>query len=188
MYSSFFKRFIDILLSLVALLFLMPIILIISFVIVIGSGFPILFTQERIGRYTQTFKVFKFRTMIIGADKAGPLSTSVGDKRITVVGDFLRRFSLDELPQLLNVLRGDMSLIGYRPGVDNSYSDTFLKTEVFNTRPGITGLAQVSGRSGLTQDKKRELELEYARNITFVGDVKIIFLTVIRVLGARDAY
>ncbi len=188
MYCNFFKRLIDIVVSLFSLLFLFPVFIIIATFVFFDSKGPVFYLQDRVGKNRRIFKIYKFRTMVDGADKVGPLSTSLNDTRVTRVGKFLRAFSLDELPQILNVFKGDMSLIGYRPGVLKNYSESFLQSDVFSTRPGITGLAQVSGRSGLTPEKKRELELKYSRSITFFGDVKILFLTFLKVVGARGAY
>ncbi|KTF15205.1 sugar transferase [Pseudoalteromonas sp. H105] len=188
MYSKFLKRILDIIFSLGGLLIVSPLLLLISMLIIADSRGPIFFLQERVGKKKRLFKIYKFRTMVNGADLIGPLSTSINDSRITPIGKFLRRFSLDELPQLLNVLKGDMSLIGYRPGTLKGYSESFLASNIFDTRPGITGLAQVTGRSSLTSGEKRELELKYASNITFIGDLRIIFLTFIKVVFARSAY
>jgi len=109
--------------------------------------------------------------------------TREGDSRITRVGKVLRKFSIDELPQMLNVLLGQMSLVGYRPGVRENYSESDLKSKIFDLKPGITGYAQVMGRSMLTKEEKRNWELKYAEDVSFLLDLKILLLTIKKVSG-----
>jgi lipopolysaccharide/colanic/teichoic acid biosynthesis glycosyltransferase len=187
-YSDYFKPLFDVMLSLILILLVSPLLFLVSIYIYSDNGFPILYKQERVGKFKKIFGIYKFRTMVVNADKLGSTSTQIGDSRITNSGKILRKLSLDELPQLFNVIKGDMSLIGYRPGVLSQYDDSFLLSDVFNSKPGITGLAQISGRSSLSSERKRELELEYARNITFFGDVKILLSTVFKVFSARGAF
>ena len=188
LYEQFGKRLGDILLSVVIIVLVSPVYFLASVFIYFDSGFPIFYTQCRVGKYAKDFNVFKFRTMVVNADKLGPTRTLIGDQRITRLGSILRKLSIDELPQLFNVLAGDMSLIGYRPGVRENYESSFLSSKVFNTRPGITGLAQITGRSNLTSEVKRDLELEYVDNISFSGDFKILFSTVYKVFLGRNAF
>ena len=190
MYANFFKRVIDFTLSLVALVVLSPILLIL---IVIGAiamkGNPF-FTQMRPGRIDKKtgrekiFKLIKFRTMSNAKDKAGNLLPD--EVRLNKYGKILRSTSLDELPELLNILKGDMAIVGPRPQL---VRDMVFMTEEQRTRhavrPGLTGLAQCSGRNSMTWEKKFEYDLEYIKRITLFGDIKIMFKTVGKVF-ARD--
>ncbi|PBQ28616.1 sugar transferase [Shewanella algae] len=188
MYNRLVKRTLDFMVALSFIILLSPLFLIIAILIYLNSGRPIIYKQIRIGRGVKEFYIYKFRTMIVNADKVGPTSTKINDSRITPIGRFLRKYSLDELPQLFNVLLGDMSLIGYRPGVLDGYSADFLNSSVFSMRPGITGLAQVSGRSVLKAEDKRKLEIEYSENVGFLLDIKIIYLTFVKVIFGKNAY
>ena len=182
------KRLLDLLLAGGALLVLSPLLLVTAAVVAIDSGFPVLFRQVRMGRDGRSFGMFKFRSMVKNAAAIGPFNTSANDPRITRVGRFIRRTSLDELPQLLNVLLGDMSLVGPRPDVPvqrslYNDSDWALRCSV---RPGITGLAQVMLRSEGSEDQRRELDLRYVREHSVWLDLKILAWTVGR-LGGRGA-
>jgi len=179
------KRLMDIVLSALALLLLSPVLLATAVAVAVDSGFPVLFRQTRIGRNGRTFGMFKFRSMVTNAAAVGPFNTSANDPRITRVGRFIRRTSLDELPQLLNVLRGDMSLVGPRPDVPVQRSlyndaDWALRCSV---RPGITGLAQVVLRSEGTEDERRGLDLRYVRERSVWLDLKILAWTAGRLTG-----
>ena len=179
------KRLLDVLLAGTALLLLSPLLLATAAAVAIDSGFPVLFTQVRIGRDGRRFGMLKFRSMVANAAAIGPFNTSANDPRITRVGRFIRRTSLDELPQLLNVLRGDMSLVGPRPDVPvqrslYNESDWALRCSV---RPGITGLAQVVLRSEGTEDQRRELDLRYVREHDLWLDLRILAWTVGRLTG-----
>lgn len=187
LYTSIVKPSIDRFFSAAILLILFPILLLVSLGIYIHSGFPIFYFQKRVGKHGSEFNVIKFRTMVKDADKIGLERTSISDSRITTFGKYLRKSSIDEIPQLVNVLKGDMSLIGFRPGIKKYYTAQDLKSDIFTVKPGITGLAQVSGRSDLTTEKKRALELEYAKNISFKLDCKILILTVIKVITRSSA-
>jgi lipopolysaccharide/colanic/teichoic acid biosynthesis glycosyltransferase len=187
-YKHYVKRFFDFLISTILLVFLLPLFFLISLFIYLDSGRPITYKQKRVGRGQVEFYVYKFRTMVVDADKLGFTSTAINDQRITRTGKLLRKLSLDELPQLFNVMKGDMSLIGFRPGVFENYEKKFLESKVFTTRPGITGLAQVNGRSELSAEKKRTLERQYVEEITFLGDLKILYLTVIKVFSGNNAF
>jgi len=179
------KRLMDISLSLVALLLLLPLMALTAVCIVADSGLPVLFRQTRIGRQGLTFGMWKFRSMVSDASARGPYFTTAGDPRITRVGRFIRRTSLDELPQLWNVLRGDMSLVGPRPDVPAQrglYSDAdwILRCSV---RPGITGLAQALYRSDSTEAQRLEADLRYVREHSLWLDLKVAFWTLKRLTG-----
>jgi lipopolysaccharide/colanic/teichoic acid biosynthesis glycosyltransferase len=179
------KRAMDIVLAAIALLLLSPVLLATAAAVVIDSGFPVFFRQVRVGRGGLTFGMFKFRSMVRNAAAIGPFNTAAADPRITRVGRFIRRTSLDELPQLLNVLKGDMSLVGPRPDVPlqrSLYNDADW-SERCSVRPGITGLAQVVLRSEGTEDQRRELDLRYVREQSTWLDLKIMAWTVGRLTG-----
>lgn len=176
MYKSFGKPMIDRFLAFIGIVVLLPVFIIIGFLIFLDDGFPIIYKQLRVGKNAKGFYIYKFRTMIKNADKVGPLSTANNDERITNIGKFLRKTSLDELPQLFNVLNGTMSLIGYRPDVfrdDTNYSDS-----KYTLKPGITGYAQVNGRSSLTSGQKLYWEKKYVNDISFITDIKILVKTI----------
>ena len=179
------KRTLDIVLSAFALVLLSPVLLATAVAVALDDGFPVFFRQVRVGREGRTFGMFKFRSMVKNAAAIGPFNTSADDPRITPVGRFIRRTSLDELPQLLNVLLGDMSLVGPRPDVPVQRSlyddaDWALRCSV---RPGITGLAQALLRSEGTEDDRRALDLRYVREHGLWLDLKIMAWTVGRLTG-----
>ena len=179
------KRLMDIVLAGLALLLLSPVLLATAAAVAMDSGFPVLFRQTRIGRDGRSFGMFKFRSMVRNAAAIGPFNTSANDPRITRVGRFIRRTSLDELPQLFNVLLGDMSLVGPRPDVPvqrSLYNDRDWELRC-SVRPGITGLAQVVLRSEGTEDDRRELDLRYVREHSVWLDLKILARTVGRLTG-----
>jgi lipopolysaccharide/colanic/teichoic acid biosynthesis glycosyltransferase len=182
------KRLLDIVLSLVALLLLSPLLVLAALAICFDSGSPVLFRQTRIGRYAREFSMYKFRSMVINAAELGSYYTVCGDPRITRIGRFIRRTSIDELPQLLNVLRGDMSLVGPRPHVPAERALYTAEDWVgrCQVRPGITGLAQVRGRSDITFDQQRAFDLEYVRNHSVWLDMRILWWTICQ-LGGRHA-
>lgn len=175
-YKNYGKRLLDLIISIPILIILLPLFGIIGITIKMDSTGPIIYKQKRVGKDKKDFYVYKFRTMVMNADKVGPASTKYGDDRITKFGSVLRRTSIDELPQLINVLIGDMSLIGYRPGVrDEDFENKY--GALFELKPGITGYAQVNGRSNLTPEEKRYWELKYLDDINFITDSKIIMNT-----------
>lgn len=179
------KRLFDFAVALVALSLLAPLLLAIALAVVLDSRGGVFFRQDRVGRHERLFRIFKFRSMVSGAERLGPYFTESADRRITTVGRFLRRTSLDELPQLLNVLRGEMSLVGPRPDVPQQrelYTESEWRTR-HTVRPGITGLAQATLRSAATLEQRKSLDLQYVRHPTFLADMKIIFLTVGQVIG-----
>lgn len=182
------KRLVDIVASLAALLLLSPLLLGTALAVALESGFPVLFRQTRVGRHGRPFGMFKFRSMVKNAANIGPYFTSANDPRITRMGRFIRRTSLDELPQLINVLTGDMSLVGPRPDVPAQQSlytpaDWAQRCSV---RPGITGLAQALYRSTSTEAQRLEADLRYAREASLWLDLKICWWTVRR-LGGQGA-
>jgi len=175
----------DITLSLVALLILSPVLLGAALAIALESGFPVLFHQTRLGLQGREFGMFKFRSMVKNAGSIGPYFTSSNDPRITRVGRFIRRTSIDELPQILNVLRGDMSLVGPRPDVPaqrNLYSDADWAQRC-SVRPGITGLAQALYRSESSEAQRLEADLRYTRESSVWLDLKIMAWTLRRLTG-----
>ena len=185
MYSKVFKRVIDFTLSLIALFVLSPILLVL---IVIGAiamkGNPF-FTQHRPGKNEKIFKLIKFRTMSNAKDKEGNLLPD--GERLNKYGRFLRSTSLDELPELLNILVGDMAIVGPRPLLPE-YLPWYTENERHrhDVRPGLTGLAQVSGRNNVEWEKRFKLDVEYVNNISFINDIKVLFLTIKKVLGKSD--
>lgn len=181
MYRNFFKRLFDILFSFLLLVFLSPVLLIITIAIFIFHGKPILFRQERPGLNGRVFIIFKFRTMNYLKDDKDILLPD--NQRINRLGKFLRTSSLDELPELYNILKGDMSFIGPRPLLVrylSCYSENERRRHT--VRPGLTGLAQVNGRNAINWEDKFRFDLMYVDNLTFMLDVKILFQTFIKVL------
>ena len=151
---------------------------------------PAIFRQERVGLHGKTFNLLKFRSMVVGAQAMGAgLAVTAGDSRITKVGKVLRRLSLDELPQLINVVIGDMSLVGPRPALP-SETERYGRTTARRllVKPGITGLWQVSGRSDLSWEDSVRLDLYYVENWSFAGDIQILWKTLSAVVSSRGAY
>ena len=184
MYRFFFKRLIDFLLALIGLLLLFPIFLIVLVLLSIYNAGKPFFFQERPGKNEKIFKVIKFKTMNDKKDSNGELLPD--SVRLTKVGNFVRKTSLDEIPQLLNVLKGDMSLIGPRPLLVEylpRYNDEQKRRH--NVRPGITGLAQVNGRNAISWKSKFEYDVEYVDNLSFFLDVKIFFMTIFKVFKSE---
>ena len=181
------KRFLDVLLSLLAIIFLSPLMLVICLIIICDDGMPVIFRQDRVGRGDKLFKIKKFRTMKNGAPN---LSTDFeeSDEYITRSGKFLRRTSLDELPQLFNVLAGDMSFIGPRPLIPEESHIRDLRREygVYSVRPGVTGWAQVNGRDCLSDEEKASYDREYIERRSLAFDTKIFFRTIKVVLTGKD--
>jgi len=179
------KKIFDLLLSAAALLLLLPVFLVVAVCIYAHDRGPVLFRQTRVGLNGRTFGILKFRSMVMNADKIGGYSTQANDPRITSIGRFIRRTSIDELPQLLNVLLGDMSIVGPRPNVPAQRAEyTGAEWDLRNAvRPGITGLAQAKFRSQSTDSQRKELDLYYVENSSFLLDLKIIFMTCRQVLS-----
>ncbi|MBQ7903836.1 MAG: sugar transferase [Oscillospiraceae bacterium] len=188
MYNKFFKRLIDIVLSAIGLLVLSPVLLVIAIAIKLDSKGPVLFKQKRVAKGKEHFQILKFRTMYADVPKDVPTHLLADpESKITKIGRFLRKSSLDELPQIWNILVGEMRIIGPRPALWNQFDlieerDRYGANDV---RPGLTGLAQIMGRDELPIDVKAKYDGDYAKNITFVNDVKIFFGTITSVLGAK---
>ncbi|ELB27269.1 TPA: sugar transferase [Enterococcus faecium] len=184
MYKDGLKRGIDFLLSLAGIIVLSPILLILCLAIKIDSKGPVIFKQKRVGKNKTHFYIYKFRTMKVDTPKETPTHLlSNPDFFITRVGKFLRKTSLDELPQLFNILKGDMAVIGPRPALWNQYDliEERDKYHANDIRPGLTGLAQISGRDELEIDYKARLDGQYTANITPIMDLKCFFGTIISV-------
>lgn len=178
------KRVFDLVLAFIALMLLSPLLLLTAIAIMLDSRGPVFFRQQRVGRYGKPFGILKFRSMVTDAAKLGSYMTADNDPRITRVGHFIRRTSLDELPQLFNVLSGDMSLVGPRPDVP-AQKDGYTEQEWeirHRVRPGITGLAQATLRSAATPKQRKEMDLRYAQTASLAQDLRIILMTVKQVL------
>lgn len=179
------KRLMDVMLASFALVLLSPLLVLAALAIALESGWPVLFRQTRLGLHGCEFDMYKFRSMVLNAVVAGPYFTQENDPRITRVGRLIRRTSIDELPQLINVLRGDMSLVGPRPDVP---AQRCLYTEAdwvqrCSVRPGITGLAQVVNRSNGTAAERLALDLRYTREQSVIEDARILLKTLARLTG-----
>lgn len=190
-YSKYFKRALDFILSLIALLVLSPFLIIVAILIKTGSAGQIFFRQERPGKDQKIFKVYKFRTMVKDAVKQQTVGVEVtrSDARITPFGKFLRRFKIDELAQLINILKGDMSIVGPRPTLPE-YIEQYEEWELkrFDIRPGLTGLAQINGNIYLERQEKSSYDVKYIENISFVSDLIIILKTVAIVFLGEDKF
>ena len=184
-YERFFKRPLDAFLSTGAIIVLAPIWIIIAILVRLKLGCPVLFKQERPGKDEKIFKLFKFRSMTDERDAQGKLLPD--SVRLTKFGRILRSTSLDELPELFNILKGDMALIGPRPLLVQ-YLPYYTETEQrrHDVRPGLSGLAQVNGRNSVKWDKRLAYDVEYVNKITFLGDVKIVFQTIGKVFSHSD--
>ena len=181
MYKNYIKRIIDLLLAVIGFLIISPVFLLLWLLLAVANkGAGAFFTQSRPGKKEKIFKVIKFKTMTDERDENGNLLPDA--ERLTKIGKFVRSTSLDELPQLLNVIKGDMSLIGPRPLLPR-YLPFYTQEEKKRhlVRPGITGLAQVSGRNELNWDSKLKFDIYYVDNINFKNDLKILFLTISKV-------
>lgn len=191
MYRSFVKPVLDWIIAFIALVVLAIPMVIIAVVVKLESKGPVLFRQERIGYNGKVFHILKFRSMQVNAEKTGSgVYSEKGDPRVTRVGRILRATSLDELPQFLNILRGEMSFVGPRPPLTyhpwpyDEYTDQQRK--MFSVRPGITGWAQVNGRKGVEWNKRIELNVWYVEHTSLFLDIRILFMTVFKVLSNAD--
>lgn len=185
------KRFLDVTASFLGLVLLSPLLLAVSILIKIDSRGPVIFRQERIGRNGKVFEIYKFRSMCVGAEKTGSgVYSRKGDARVTRIGKILRATSIDELPQLLNILKGEMSFVGPRPPLTyhpwkyEEYTD--FQKRMFEVRPGITGWAQVNGRKDVEWHKRIELNVWYVDHMSLLLDIKIMFMTAFKVLTNAD--
>lgn len=185
MYKKYIKRILDFILSLFALIVLSPVLLLIFILVRIKLGKPAIFKQKRPGLNEKIFTLYKFRTMTDERDENGELLPD--EKRLTKFGKILRSTSLDELPELVNILKGDMSIVGPRP-LAVKYLPYYNEEERkrHSVRPGLTGLAQVNGRNALGWEERFKLDVEYTKNISILNDIKIIFKTVAKVVKKQD--
>ncbi len=189
MYKYFFKRIFDFLLSFIGLVILIIPFILIAFIIKIDSKGPVFFKQKRIGKKGKVFTIYKFRSMVVNAEKDGVYSDNK-DKRLTKVGKVLRKTSIDELPQLINIFLGHMSFIGFRPILTyhpwtyDKYTER--EKQLFSVRPGITGWAQIHGRKTVDWKDRLEYNIWYSQHISFFLDVKIFFLTIFKVFKNSD--
>lgn len=184
------KRFVDFFLSLVSIIVLSPLLIVTAAAVLVFSGRPVIFKQQRVGYKNKLFTIYKFRTMKDGMrqTKTEDLTKEEVENDITFIGKILRRLSLDELPQLFNILKGDMSFVGPRPLIPQEKEIRKLreKYNVYSVRPGITGLAQVNGRDLISDEQKAKLDKEYVENCSLFTDVKILFKTVLVVILGKD--
>ena len=189
MYKNHIKRLFDVILSVLAIIVLSWLYLIIAILIKCTSKGPVLFKQDRIGKDGKVYQIYKFRSMKVGAERSGVYSDKK-DPRVTGVGRFIRATSIDELPQLFNILKGDMALIGPRPPLTyhpwkwEEYSD--YQKRMFEVRPGITGWAQTHGRKDVEWNKRIELNVWYVDHVSFGLDFKIFWLTIFKILTNAD--
>ena len=190
-YNRIVKRLLDLTLSLLALLLLSPLMLGAALAVKLSSKGPVIFRQKRLGRGGREFNFYKFRSMVVNAEKTGSgVYSGKGDPRVTKVGRFLRASSIDELPQLINILKGDMALIGPRPPLTyhpwpiGEY-DAFQR-HMFDVRPGITGWAQTHGRKDVEWHRRIELNVWYVEHVSFRLDLRIFFLTIFKIFTNAD--
>lgn len=191
MYKKVIKRVIDILISFLVLLVFCWLYAIIALLIKLTSKGPVIFKQKRLGRGGKEFNIYKFRSMCVGAETTGSgVYSGKGDARVTKIGKIIRATSIDELPQMINILKGDMSLIGPRPPLTyhpwplEEYTDE--QRRMFEVRPGITGWAQVNGRKEVEWHHRIELNVWYVDHVSFLLDIKILFMTVFKVVTNAD--
>jgi len=191
LYKTYIKRGLDIFISVAVLALLWPVFLITAFAIRLDSEGPVLFKQTRLGKNHQEFEMYKFRSMVVNAEHTGSgVYSGKNDSRVTRVGKIIRALSIDELPQAVNILKGDMSLIGPRPPLTyhpwpiDEYSQEELR--MFEIRPGITGWAQIHGRKDVEWHKRIRMNIWYVDHVSFVLDLKIFFITVLKVFAGSD--
>lgn len=196
---KFFKRVIDIVCSLSGLLLLSPVLIIVSILIKLESDGPIIFSQDRIGYKGQKFKMYKFRSMVVNAEElkkklaernemSGPMFKMKNDPRVTKVGKFIRKTSIDELPQLINILKGEMSLVGPRPSLPKEVKEFEpWMMEKLEVKPGLTCYWQVSGRNDIDFEDWMKLDIKYVRERSFCLDMKLIFKTFFVLFGDEHA-
>lgn len=185
------KRFIDLFCALLALLVFGPLMLIFALLIKIFDPGPVFFRQSRLGKDAKPFRIFKFRSMKVNApdirNADGSAFSGDNDPRVTPLGRFIRKYSIDELPQFLNVLFGDMSMVGPRPDQENQLQYyTEAEKEKLTVQPGITGLAQISGRNTISWEERKKLDVKYAQTWTNFGDIVIMLKTIPYVLFGKD--
>lgn len=181
---KYFKAIFDRLMAFIGLICLFPFFIVIGIMIKLDSKGPVIFKHKRLGKNCEPIYVWKFRTMVENAINVGPEWTDTNDSRITKVGKVLRNTSTDELPQIINILKGDMSIIGPRP---DAYTEEPTSRQIERTKvlPGLTGLAQVNGRSSITREKKEEYDIEYVEKLSFSMDMSIFIKTIKLVLNRK---
>lgn len=192
MYIKYVKRILDFLLAIILLILTFPIMLLTAIAIKLEDPEgPILFKQDRLGLHGIPFKIYKFRSMIVNAEKKGTgVYSYENDPRVTKVGKLIRKTSIDELPQLFNIIKGEMSIIGPRPPLTyhpwqlNDYTEE--QKIRFNVRPGVTGLAQINGRKDVPWEDRIKYDIEYINELSFLLDIKIFLMTIIKVLTMKD--
>lgn len=188
-YYGNFKRGLDIFIALAAMVILSPVLVAIWITIRLSSKGPAVFKQQRAGKNGRPFVFYKFRTMTLDVDPFGPSPKSGQDRRLTKVGKFLRECSLDELPQLFNILKGDMSIIGPRPLYLSQISEwNERQKKRLLVKPGLTGLAQIQGRAELTREEKLELDVKYVETASFLADIRIILATIVQIFNRKNIY
>lgn len=194
-YRIYIKRLLDVLFSIFGLLILSPVFIIIAIAIKLDSKGPVFFAQERLGKKGKVFKIVKFRTMVVGAEKMGEglMISSSKDNRITKFGAFLRETSLDEIPQFINILKGDMSIVGPRPPATYHPYDGYegypeWAKKRFDLRPGVTGLAQVVYRNSVEWNDRIKLDVRYIDTVAFLADAKLILKTIQKIFTRQDIY
>ncbi|MHA7865526.1 sugar transferase [Flagellimonas marinaquae] len=189
MYSFLCKRLLDIIVSTVLLVLLSPLLLLVAIVVPLESSGPVFFEQERVGQSLRSISVLKFRTMTNEVHEVGTKPIIGRATGVTKLGYWLRKFKIDELPQLLSVLRGDLSLVGPRPSVREQLNNmTKLEKSRYDVRPGLTGLAQVSGNIHLTWKERYKKDLEYISNISFKNDFKILLRTALLIVKGEEYF
>lgn len=187
--NRFFKRIFDIFIALPAVVTLLPVFAVIFVAVKLTSKGPAIFKQDRAGLNGRPFIFYKFRTMRLDVDPFGPSPKSSDDPRLIKIGRFLREHSLDELPQLFNVLKGGMSIVGPRPLYVSQIAEWNQRQKKrLLVKPGITGLAQISGRGRLSREEKLELDVKYVETASFLTDIKIVIATIGQVLGREGIY
>jgi undecaprenyl phosphate N,N'-diacetylbacillosamine 1-phosphate transferase len=188
-YYGNFKRGLDIFIALAAMVILSPVLVAIVITIRLSSKGPVVFKQKRAGKNGRPFIFYKFRTMTLDVDPFGPSPKSGEDPRLTSVGKFLRECSLDELPQLFNVLKGDMSIVGPRPLYLSQIPEwSERQKKRLLVKPGLTGLAQIQGRAELTREEKLELDVKYVENTGLLTDIRIMLATIVQVFRRKSVY
>ncbi len=190
-YKNFLKRLFDLFFSFLVLILLSPVFLIVAIAIKLETPGPVIFKQTRLGRHGKPFTIYKFRSMCVDAENKGSGQYSFkGDPRVTKVGRVIRATSIDELPQLINIIKGDMSLIGFRPPLTyhpwpfEDYDDEQRK--MFEVRPGVTGWAQIHGRKDVMWVDRINMGVYYAEHVSFLLDLRIFFITIWKVLSNAD--
>jgi lipopolysaccharide/colanic/teichoic acid biosynthesis glycosyltransferase len=188
-YYGNFKRGLDIFIALAAMVILSPVLVAIGITIRLSSKGPAVFKQQRAGKNGRPFVFYKFRTMILDVAPFGPSPKSGADRRLTKVGKFLRESSLDELPQLFNILKGDMSIVGPRPLYLSQIPEwNERQKKRLLVKPGLTGLAQIQGRAELTREEKLELDVKYVENAGLLTDIRIMLTTIVQVFRRKSVY